>query len=125
MRVTIWLVGVILLAVQGCSVYMAAAGSREPNLAAFGVGSHRGQVEQQLGRPKTSSTSPEGVRSDTYAYTLGNEPSAGRAVAHGVADVLTLGIWEIFGTPIEAASQGDEKTITVDYDTSDRVQAIR
>jgi hypothetical protein len=44
----------------------------------------------------------QGRRTDIYEYELGNEPSAGRAVAHGVLDLLTRGLWEVVGTPVEA-----------------------
>jgi hypothetical protein len=56
---------------------------------------------------------------DIYEYEVGSEPSAGRAVAHGVMDVLTLGIWEIAGTPIE------KYQATVVYDDQDRVAEIK
>lgn len=103
---------------------MAASGDREPNLSAFGIGSTRGQVEQQLGAPKESITLPNGNREDTYRYVIGNESSPGRAVAHCVADILTLCIWEIFGTPIEASSQGEEKHIRITYGADNKVVAI-
>ena len=45
---------------------------------------------------------------DTYLLVKGNESSAGRAIGHGVMDVLTLGLWEVIGTPIEAVA-GTEK----------------
>jgi hypothetical protein len=38
--------------------------------------------------------------------------------------VLTLGIWEIAGTPIEAV-QGEKYEATVTYDQQDRVSNIR
>jgi hypothetical protein len=59
----------------------------------------------------------------SYEYEIGNEPSAGRAVAHGVLDVLTLGIWEIVGTPVEAI-QGKKNQLTIYYDSNNRVMAI-
>ena len=43
------LVGVILL--QGCSVYMAADGTKEPNISHFNNGMSRFQVESVLGAP--------------------------------------------------------------------------
>ncbi len=58
-----------------------------------------------------------------YQYEVGNEPSAGRAVGHGVMDVLTLGLWEIIGTPIEAV-QGDKYELTVTYDKTDHAIAM-
>lgn len=115
---------VFVLLLNGCSVYMAASGHKEPDLGAFSIGSTRAQVEAQLGNAKGSETIEGGARRDLYEYTLGNEPSAGRAVAHGAADVLTLGLWEVIGTPVEAGSQGDKKQIRVVYDENDRVKSI-
>jgi hypothetical protein len=113
----------LVLALMGCSVGMAMSGKEDPNLGAFRVGSTRGEVELQLGRPIASVTNPEGARSDVYEYEIGNRPSPGRAIAHGVMDVLTLGIWEVVGTPIEAF-QGEKYRMTVLYDAHDRVVAI-
>ncbi len=111
------------LTLIGCSVGMAMSGKKDPNLGAFRVGSTRGEVELQLGSPMSTTTTGEGRRVDLYEYEIGNEPSAGRAIAHGVMDVLTLGIWEIIGTPIEGF-QGTKHRLTVTYDQEDRVMAI-
>ncbi len=111
------------VALIGCSVGMAMSGKKDPNLGAFRVGSTRGEVELQLGSPISTTTTTEGRRVDLYEYEIGNEPSAGRAIAHGVMDVLTLGIWEIIGTPIEGF-QGNTHRLTVTYDQEDRVMAI-
>ena len=99
------------------------SGKKEPNLGAFRVGSSRGEVELQLGSPVSSVTTPEGKRVDMYEYELGNEPSAGRAIGHGVMDVLTFGLWEVAGTPIEGF-QGEKKRLTIRYDAKDVVETI-
>lgn len=114
----------VILLTTNCSVMMAARGEREPNLGAFNVGASRAQVEAQLGKAKSSATLPDGTRLDTYTYVIGNEPSAGRAVAHAVMDVLTLFIWEIIGTGIEASEQGETKQIMVTYTSDDTVKKI-
>jgi len=77
-----------------------------------------------MGSPASSTTLEDGCRIDVYQYELGNKPSAGRAVGHAVMDVLTLGLWEIAGTPIEAV-QGEKKELVVHYDPDDRVTAIK
>jgi hypothetical protein len=59
-----------------------------------------------------------------YRYEVGNEPSAGRAAGHAVLDVLTLGLWEIAGTPIEAV-QGEKYTATIVYDGNDKVVDLK
>ena len=112
-----------LLCLCGCSVGMALSGKKEPNIGAIKVGSTRGEVEMHLGPPTTSSTLENGMRVDIYEYELGNESSAGLAIGHGVMDVLTLGLWEIVGTPIEGF-QGEKRQITITYDNNDCVKSI-
>lgn len=63
----------------GCSVYMAAAGDEEPNLSNVHRGATRGEIEMALGQPKSLSTQANGDTVATYEYTVGNEPSTGRA----------------------------------------------
>jgi hypothetical protein len=110
--------------VQACSVGMAMSGSENPDLGAVRVGATRGEVELHLGTAIKTTPLPDGRRADVYRYEIGNEPSAGRAVGHGVLDVLTLGIWEIVGTPIEAV-QGETYNATITYDEGDRVADIK
>ena len=69
-----------------------------------------------LGQPKSLTSHEDGKLTANYEYTVGNEPSTGRAVGHGVLDVMTLGLWEVVGTPIEALNQGDKIQVTVLYD---------
>ncbi|KKM00155.1 hypothetical protein LCGC14_1807240 [marine sediment metagenome] len=109
--------------VSGCSVGMALSGKAAPNLGAFRVGSTRGEVELHLGSPVDSVTRPDGGRTDIYEYELGNKPSTGRAVGHAVMDLLTFGVWEIIGTPIEAIGI-EKKRLMIVYDDQDRILAI-
>ncbi len=123
-RVSIVIVGFcFLFTIAGCSVVMAVSGKKDPNLGAFRVGSTRGEAELQLGSPISSVTTPEGNRTDIYEYELGNEPSAGRAIGHGVMDVLTIGLWEVVGTPIEGFT-GSKHRITLVYGPDDRIISI-
>ena len=39
-------------------------------------------------------------------------------------DVLTLGLWEIVGTPIEGFT-GDQFVLTIQYDMNDKVTKIQ
>ena len=65
----------------------------------------------------------DGGRECVYEYELGNEPSTGRAVLHGGLDVLTLGLWEIVGTPIEA-TMGDSYELTVVYGPDETARSL-
>lgn len=115
---------VLCVPISACSVGMALSGKTHPDLGAVKVGASRGEVEMHLGTPVHSSSLQNGNRADIYEYEIGNEPSAGRAVGHAVMDVLTLGIWEVVGTPIEAV-QGEKYRATIIYDGNDRVNEIK
>lgn len=116
------LLGGMCLGMQGCSVGMAMSGHRQPELSVIRTGASRGEVELQLGQPVEILES-NGMRIDVYEYELGNEKSAGRAVGHAVMDVLTLGLWEIAGTPIEGF-QGEKRRLMITYDENDIVTKI-
>lgn len=117
------LFGLSLLFASGCSVGMALSGKKEPNLGMIRVGASRGEVEMVLGDAIKTISLADGKRIDSYEYELGNEPSAGRAVGHGAIDCLTLGLWEIVGTPIEAI-QGKKHLVNITYDENDKVCKI-
>lgn len=110
------------LTLAGCSVGMALHGHTDPNIGALHIGQSREEVLLNLGQPAGTIATDSG-RTDTFALERGNEPSAGRALGHGVMDVLTLGGWELLGTPIEAV-QGDTFSLVVEYDQLDRVVHI-
>ena len=110
-------------AVSGCSVGMALSGQEDPDLSAIRVGASRGEVEMQLGEPIKSTRMRGGGSIDVYEYEIGNEPDAGRAVLHGIADVLTLGLWEIVGTPIEGVT-GEIFQATIIYNRREQVAKI-
>ena len=113
----------LLPVVSACSVGMAAAGKEDPNVRSIDIGSTMLEVERELGKPKTSRLLDDGGRESVYEYELGNEPSTGRAVLHGGLDVLTFGLWEVVGTPIEA-TMGDQYELTVVYDPDDKVRSL-
>ena len=43
---------------------------------------------------------------------------------HGAADVLTLGLWEVIGTPVEAGLNGENLVYEVCYDKKDIVTSV-
>ena len=49
---------------------------------------------------------------------------AGRAVFHGAADVLPLGLWEVAGTPTESAFDGTDMAHEVRDDNEDRIDRV-
>ena len=106
----------------GCSMFMALHGKRDANVGALSIGQDRAIVIANLGQPDKTVTTENG-RVDIFHLQRGNAPSGGRALAHGAIDVVTLGLWEIIGTPIEAM-QGESYTMTVEYDKQDKVTKV-
>lgn len=105
---------------SACSVGMALNGQNEPNTSVVKKEAHRSDIEMQFGQPINVSTHTDGKITAVYEYEVGRESSPGRAVAHGVMDVLTLGIWEVVGTPVEVY-KGDKMNVIVTYDQNGRV----
>ncbi len=110
------------LSLSACSVGMALSGKKDPNLSVIKKGADRQEIEMQLGTPQQVAIVEDNTVA-TYEYEIGNEPSAGRAIGHGAMDILTLGLWEIVGTPVEAV-QGDKYKITITYDKNDKVISL-
>lgn len=120
MRLTI--IALIGLFATGCSVGMAMSGKPDPNIGVLSVGQSRDIVLLNLGQPAKTATTETG-RVDIFRLVRGNAPSAGRAVGHAVMDVLTIGIWEVVGTPIEGFT-GEKFTIIIEYDKNDKVTQV-
>lgn len=118
------LVALFIQPLAACSVYMAAAGDKEPNLSNVRKDASRSEIEIHLGQPTRTYLDSDSNQVAVYQYTIGNEPSAGRAIGHGVLDVVTLGLWEIIGTPVEATQQGETYELTVTYDDNDQVTEL-
>lgn len=112
---------ILLPAVGACSVGMALSGEEEPDLTVLRVGAAKYEIERELGPPDKELPQADGYTQSIYHYEVGNEPSGGRAAMHGAMDVLTLGLWELAGTPMEAM-QGDEMELVVTYDSDDKAQ---
>jgi hypothetical protein len=75
-----------------------------------------------LGQPYRTFANEDG-RVDTYSVERGNAPSVGRAVGHAVMDLLTFGIWEVIGTPIEGFA-GEEFTLTIEYGVDNKLKSV-
>lgn len=114
------LVCVALLALQGCSVHRASSQPGKLNLDLMQEGTHRAQLIAEFG-PPTHTETRDGQRQDIFRFVQGYSTGArsARAVGHGTASVLTLGLWEVVGTPIEGAFDGTDMAYLVVYDDED------
>ena len=109
----------------GCAVYMAAHQPDAKVLNVLSVGQPRARLIAELGPPVSSHTEG-GVKTDIFSFTQGYSggAKAGRAILHGAADVATLGLWEVVGTPTEGYFSGTQLSAQVKYDAQDRVTEV-
>ncbi len=111
---------------SGCSVYMASTQPGERDISVLKEGASRSQVIAALGAPIWSGEKGGG-KVDVFRFTQGYSKGAkvGRALFHGVADVLTLGLWEVLGTPIEVVASGTDTKVELTYDGEERVKTFQ
>jgi hypothetical protein len=104
---------------------MAAKQPSAKNVDLFKVGTPRSMLLAEFGLPTVSEVR-NGKKFEIYKFVQGYSTGAkaGRAVFHGVADVLTLGLWEVIGTPTEGVFSGDEMAYEVSYDENDRIDQV-
>ncbi len=109
----------------GCAVYMAANQPDKKDVGVLKPGSPRNAIIAEFG-PPIQTVTKDGVKVDIYSFTQGYSglEKGGRAVLHGAADVLTLGLWEVVGTPIEGVANGTKVSVEVIYDKDDRVAKV-
>lgn len=107
----------------GCAVVMASRQPSKKDLSLLAPGTDRDVVIGEFGVPVTSERLPDGGRKDVYTFIQGYSTGTkfGRALFHGSADVLTLGLWEAAGTPLEATFDGKKITVRVTFNAHDRI----
>lgn len=110
---------------SGCSVFMAAKQPDAKNVELFKIGTPRSMLLAEFGLPMVSEIR-NGKKIEIFKFVQGysSGAKAGRAVFHGVADVLTLGLWEVVGTPTEGVFNGNELVFEVSYDENDRIDQV-
>jgi len=113
------------LLLQSCSVGMALSGHKQRDISTFYVGADRLFVHGRTGFPDSSIQDKDGKWIDTYLIISGDEPSAGRAIGYGALDVITLGLWEVIGTPLElAVGSEDHDRFEIFYDENDKIERL-
>jgi outer membrane protein assembly factor BamE (lipoprotein component of BamABCDE complex) len=115
----------LLCGMSGCSVYMAAKQPTAKNLDIMTVGTPRSAVLAELGQP-VATENKDGKKVDVFSFVQGYSKASktGRAAFHGVADVFTLGLWEVVGTPTEAVFDGTKVSYEITYDKGSRIEKV-
>ena len=110
-RLNIMTVSLLVLCIltSGCSVFMAASrASYRGDINVIQLGVQRSAVIAELGPPDKISTLENGGYDDRYTL----DPDAHRtgtkvvtAIFYIAADLFTLFLWELIGTPLEIAAK--------------------
>ncbi len=125
---TLLVIGCFLLPVfQGCSVFLASQQPSKKDLSVLERGTPRAVVREELGWPIAVDEAEEthGCH-ETYAFKQGyaGASKAGRAGFHLIADIFTIGLWELVATPTELYFSGTDVKLEVLYDESERVDSV-
>ncbi|MBI2628137.1 MAG: hypothetical protein HYW71_01720 [Candidatus Niyogibacteria bacterium] len=115
----------VLFFSSACSVSRALNQPEKKNLNILAVGTHRDAVLAELGNPVFSGEENNelyDIFSFTQGYGKGNK--VGRAFTHGVLDVASLGLWEVFANPIEGLASGEKIKIKIIYDKEKKVARV-
>jgi hypothetical protein len=115
----------LLFITSACSVYKASTQPGVKDLNVLKEGTPRAIVISELGAP-TLAEQKDGKKVEFYNFKQGYHTSTkvSRALFHGAADVFTLGLWEIAGTPIESMADGTDMSIEITYDQADRLEKM-
>jgi len=113
---TLTIVTLLCLSLAGCSVVMASRQPSKKDLDVLQHGTARDLVIGELGVP-TSGGQEGGRNYDFFAFEQGYSTGTkvSRAVFHAAADTVTLGLWEVVGTPTEAIFSGTDVVVKVLY----------
>lgn len=122
-RLALWLLLFLaLLFSQGCSVYLAASQPPKVDVGVFGAGGMpRDAVVAKLGAPASSVKHEDGTRTDVYEFHKGSATGwkVGRATFNLIADIFTLGLWELIASPTELVIKGDKVSARAEFDKHD------
>ncbi|ENX17113.1 hypothetical protein F889_03489 [Acinetobacter colistiniresistens] len=117
---------VIVLSLQGCAAVMASNQPHKKNLSVLEVGKHRNNVISELGAPVTSEIQ-NGERKEIYTFQQGYSKGAriSRTLWHTTADIATIGLWEIIGSPTEIYFNGQQLSYEVVFDDRDNIKSAK
>ncbi len=120
--VAIVLIGLYM---SGCSAKMATQQPDKKNIDLFKVGTERSMILAEFGMP-IASEERSGKKYEIFTFIQGYSTGAkaGRALFHGAADVMTLGLWEVVGTSAEGAFDGSKMAYEISYDDDFRVDSV-
>lgn len=113
--IKILLFSVLVVNLTGCSVGMALTGKKEPKVSELQIGMTRYEAHVILRNHAPALTYLDGIKSiEEFTIEMNSAPSNYRAVYNIIMDILTLGLWELLGTPLEGFTPA-HKTLKITY----------
>lgn len=116
---------IFLMVFVGCSAMKASQQPGKKNLSVLEAETPRDFVLAELGSPVASGEDATGsydIFAFVQGYSKGNKSA--RVIAHGFTTILTCGLWELVGLPIETSATGTEQKIKVYYGTENKVSKV-
>lgn len=116
----------IAIVLSSCAAMKATNQPNKKDLSVLAPNTPRNYVIAELGKPVHTQVTKSHKRIDTYSFVQGYSKTNKtiRAVGHGVADVFTLGLWEVAGTPIEGIASGKKMQVEITYDKNNTVEKV-
>ena len=108
-----------------CAVMKATNQPEKKDLSVLKIGTPRSHVIAELGKPVNTEIK-KAKKTDVFSFVQGYSKTnkTFRALGHGIADVATLGLWEVAGTPIEGIASGQAVQLEVTYDKKDTIEKV-
>jgi hypothetical protein len=115
-----------MIVAQGCSVAMASKEQTRKDLSVLRIGGDRDDIIQVIGAPYITTRNDDGSCKDVYKIVEDAQSKEGKTLAvvgHAAMDVVTLGLWEIAGTPLELATKQEATTFILYYGPDNKLKA--
>lgn len=115
----------LLTIVSGCASQAALNQPEKKDLSVLEVGNSRDNIILELGAPANTEINEAG-RVDLFSIVQGYSHGvrAARAIAHGTAELFTLGAWSLVGAQVEESYNGQILGFRVTYDKEDKVTSV-
>lgn len=118
----------LMLCLVGCSVAMSSQRSTSKgDVGLLRVGAERTTIEATFGPPATLVPLENGRTKATYLLDSNAHTEVARTAAvagHLAMDLLTLGLWEVVGTPLEIAARDNLSSYILIYGPDHKVQSV-
>lgn len=120
------LLGLVCASASGCAAMKATQQPPKRDMAVLNQGVPRTHVIAELGAPVWSDHYHNGYTVDVFSFKQGYKKStkAARALVHGAADVVTVGLWEVVGIPAETMIDGTDVQLEVHYGPQQTVERV-